>query len=177
MNVVNGREREIVELLHSYGLNAYGAKVYFTLLVAGESKANDIAHKAGVPQSKVYDVLACLCDGGFAQQAEDAKPALYRAHALEETTERVVARRNRETALLQRNMERLNRVVEAATPIHQRHEAYRLFAPRYRTWRNGRTNPLDNDTISSETVIRNQLEQTCAEQEIGYKRKTINVKL
>jgi len=38
MNVVNGKEREIVEILRAYGLNGYEAKAYFTLLAAGESK-------------------------------------------------------------------------------------------------------------------------------------------
>lgn len=39
MNIVNGKEREVVEMLCSYGLNGYEAKAYFSLLVTGESKA------------------------------------------------------------------------------------------------------------------------------------------
>jgi hypothetical protein len=46
MNVVNGKEREVVELLRGYGLCDYEAKVYFTLLAVGESKAGDVARKA-----------------------------------------------------------------------------------------------------------------------------------
>jgi sugar-specific transcriptional regulator TrmB len=38
MDVLNGKEREIVEILRAYGLNAYEAKAYFALLVSGESK-------------------------------------------------------------------------------------------------------------------------------------------
>jgi sugar-specific transcriptional regulator TrmB len=57
MNIVNGKEREIVEMLRGYGLNGYEAKVYFALLAVGESKTGDVVCKAGVPQSKVYDTL------------------------------------------------------------------------------------------------------------------------
>jgi len=57
MNIVNGKEREVVEILRGYSLNGYEAKAYFTLLAVGESKTGDVACKAGVPQSKVYDML------------------------------------------------------------------------------------------------------------------------
>lgn len=49
MNIVNGKEREVVEMLRSYGLNGYEAKAYFALLVEGESKVGQLARKASVP--------------------------------------------------------------------------------------------------------------------------------
>lgn len=152
MNIVNGKEREVVEMLHSYGLNGYEAKVYFTLLATGESKANDIARKAGVPQSKVYDVLDRLASKGFAEQAEDAKPSLYKAYALKETTEKVVAQRTREITKIQKSMDRLNQVIEAVAPIHRQHETYKLFAPRYRTWKKAEMRPLDFERTKAESV-------------------------
>ena len=152
MNIVNGKEREVVELLRGYGLNGYEAKAYFTLLAAGESKAGDVARKAGVPQSKVYDVLDRLASKGFVEQTEDEKPAMYKAHALKETTEKVVSLRTKEIAGLQKSMDRLNRVLEAVAPIHRQHETYRLFAPRYRTWKKEKLD-LENSPIKSQEII------------------------
>jgi sugar-specific transcriptional regulator TrmB len=135
MNIVNGKEREVVEILRGYGLCNYEAKAYFALLAVGESKAGDVARKAGVPQSKVYDVLDTLREKGFVEQNEDARPKEYKAFSLKDTTERVVTLRTREIAGLRKSMDRLNRVLEAVTPIHRQYETYRLFAPKYRTWK------------------------------------------
>jgi len=71
MQVLNGKEREVVEMLRNYGLNGYEAKAYFALLVAGESKAGQLARKSLVPQSKIYEVLESLNDKGFAELMED----------------------------------------------------------------------------------------------------------
>jgi sugar-specific transcriptional regulator TrmB len=153
MDIVNGKEREVVEMLRYYGLNGYEARAYFTLLAAGESKAGDVARKAGVPQSKVYDILENLRGKGFVEQNEDAWPKEYKALPLKDTTERVVALRTREIAGLQKSRDRLNRVLEAVAPIQRQHETYRLFAPRYRTWKKGNMIPLDDKLSMSRAVI------------------------
>ena len=154
MNVVNGKEREVVEMLRGYGLNGYEAKAYFTLLAVGESKAGDVARKAGVPQSKVYDILENLRGKGFVEQNSEARPMEYKALPLKDTTERVVALRTREIAGLQKSMERLNRVLEAVAPVHRQHETYRLFAPRYRTWKKAKLHQFNLEQTSSEEVLR-----------------------
>jgi len=153
MSIVNGKEREVVEMLRGYGLNCYEAKAYFALLAAGESKAGDVARKAGVPQSKVYDVLENLRGKGFVEQNSEARPKEYKALPLKDTTEKVVALRTREIAGLQKSMDRLNRVLEAVAPIHRQHETFRLFAPRYRTWKKGNMIPLDDKLSMSRAVI------------------------
>ena len=157
MNVVNGKEREVVELLRGYGLCNYEAKAYFTLLAAGESKAGDVARKAGVPQSKVYDILENLRGKGFVEQDSEARPMEYKALPLKDTTERVVARRSKEIAGLQKSMGRLNRVLEAVAPIHRQHETYRLFAPRYRTWKKTAVKPADYEPTVSTSFVQNQI--------------------
>jgi len=163
MNIVNGKEREVVEILRGYGLCNYEAKAYFALLAVGESKAGDVARKAGVPQSKVYDVLDTLREKGFVEQNEDARPKEYKAFSLKDTTERVVALRTKDIAGLQKSMDRLNRVLDAVAPIHRQHETYRLFAPRYRIWKTTELTPLDEKSTSSKSSLsqyqngRNQL--------------------
>ena len=157
MNVVNGKEREIVEILRAYGLNGYEAKAYFTLLAAGESKAGDVARKAGVPQSKVYDILDRLASKGFVEQNDDARPKEYKAFSLKDTTEKIAALRTREIAGLQKSMNRLNRVLEAVAPIHRQRETYRLFAPRYRTWKKTKHVARDYKPTISTSVIPDSL--------------------
>ena len=157
MDIVNGKEREIVEILRAYGLNGYEAKAYFTLLAAGESKAGDVARKAGVPQSKVYDILENLRGKGFIEQDEDARPKEYKALPLKDTTERVVALRTRDITGLQKSMDRLNRVLEAVAPIHRQRETYRLFAPRYRTWKKTKHVARDYKPTISTSVIPDSL--------------------
>ena len=161
---MNGKEREVVEILRGYGLNGYEAKAYFTLLAAGESKAGDVARKAGVPQSKVYDILENLRGKGFVEQDSEARPMEYKALPLKDTTERVVALRTREIARLQKSMDRLNRVLEAVAPIHRQHEAYRLFAPRYRTWKKTETEPLDDVHTVSASFLPNQTDKSHRQQ-------------
>jgi sugar-specific transcriptional regulator TrmB len=134
MNIVNGKEREVVEMLRGYGLCGYEAKAYFALLVTGDSKAEQLARKSSVPQSKIYEILESLNDKGFVELVEDERPIVYRAVSLKYTTEKAIASKNKDIKQLQKNAEKLNRVVEAVAPIHRQHETYRLFAPRYRTW-------------------------------------------
>jgi hypothetical protein len=69
-----------------------------------------------------------------------------------DTTERVVALRIREIAVLQKSMDNMSRILEAIAPIHRQHETYRLFAPRYRTWKKVELTPLDYELTSSETI-------------------------
>jgi len=142
VQVLNGKEREVLEMLHGYGLCDYEAKAYFALLAVGESKAWDVARKAAIPPSKVHQTLGRLVERGFVERYSEERPAMYKANALKETTEKVVALRNREIAGLKRNKEKLSRVLEAVTPIHRRYGTYRLFAPRYRTWKKGKGKPL-----------------------------------
>lgn len=54
MQVVNGKEKEIVGMLRDFGLSGYEAKMYFTLLTIGEAKVLKITRKASVPQSKAF---------------------------------------------------------------------------------------------------------------------------
>jgi sugar-specific transcriptional regulator TrmB len=153
MYVVNGKEREVVEILRPYGLNKYEAKAYFTLLVEGEAKVGHLARKASVPKSKIYEVLESLNDKGFAEVSSDERPLTYKVVSLDTTTEKAKAGIAKSIKELEKNKEKLKRVLEAFAPIHRQHEAYRLFAPRYRTWKKARTNLLEDEPTSSEVLL------------------------
>jgi len=60
MQVVNGKEKEIIDKLKDFGSSMYEARMYFTLLTLGEAKVMEITRKAAVPQSKAYDVFTCF---------------------------------------------------------------------------------------------------------------------
>ena len=150
MQVLNGKEREVVEMLRGYGLNSYEAKAYFALLVTGESKVGQLARKSSVPQSKIYEILESLSDKGFVELMEDERPLVYKAVCLKDTTEKAIAVKNKEIKQLQKNIEKLSKLLEAVAPIHRQYEAYRLFAPRYRTWKKAEYKPLDVESTATE---------------------------
>jgi sugar-specific transcriptional regulator TrmB len=153
MNIVNGKEREVVEMLRGYGLCGYEAKAYFALLAVGESKAGQLARKSSVPQSKIYEVLESLNDKGFVELTEDERPVVYKAISLKDTTEKAIATKNKDIKQLQKNVEKLNHVLEAVAPIHRQYEAYRLFAPRYRTWKKTELQIADNESTMSANIL------------------------
>jgi len=78
MQVLNGKESEVVEMLREFSLSKYEARMYFTLLTIGESKVGTATKKASVPQSKAYDVLEGLGAKGFVELVRE-RPKAYRA--------------------------------------------------------------------------------------------------
>jgi sugar-specific transcriptional regulator TrmB len=72
-----------------------------------------------VPQSKIYEILESLSDKGFVELMEEKKPVVYKAINLKDTTEKTIATKNKDIKQLQKNVEKLNRVVEAVAPIHR----------------------------------------------------------
>lgn len=54
------------EELKLLGLNNIDIKVFLTLLELGESSASEIAHKAEIPRTSIYDILERLEDEGLA---------------------------------------------------------------------------------------------------------------
>ncbi len=73
MVVMNAREPETLPLL---GLNEYEAKAYRALLAEYPASAYRIAQRSGVPQSRIYEVVARLVEKGAAT-VEAGKPARY----------------------------------------------------------------------------------------------------
>jgi len=134
MQVLNGKEREVVEMLHGYGLCDNEAKAYFTLLAVGESKAWNVARKASIPPSKVHETLERLIERGFVELVEIGRPRTYRPRALEEALELAVEAKNSEIRKMRQDTNKLVRVLEAVAPMHQVHSEYRLFTPSYRRY-------------------------------------------
>ncbi|MEM2060761.1 MAG: helix-turn-helix domain-containing protein [Candidatus Caldarchaeum sp.] len=61
-------ENRVVKILQeSFNFNHYMAKAYVAV-VSGYSKPMEIARRTRIPQTRVYDVLATLCQMGFIQK-------------------------------------------------------------------------------------------------------------
>lgn len=92
MFLLNGKTEKTISSLKSLLLTDYEAKVYFTLLVLGESKPLKTARMSGVPQSKMYSVLRELEDRKLAVQTQ-AKPVMFKANPLNVALEQFRAER------------------------------------------------------------------------------------
>ena len=64
--------------LQQVGLNAYEARSYIVLLGHARFKALELAARARVPRQKIYEVLDCLVEKGFAQVVRE-KTKLFSA--------------------------------------------------------------------------------------------------
>lgn len=67
MFVLNGNSEEITKLFRPFGLTEYEARVYFTLQVCGKTRISRLWTKAGVPQSKIYQILPDLAIRGLVE--------------------------------------------------------------------------------------------------------------
>ncbi|MDG5775475.1 TrmB family transcriptional regulator [Haloarculaceae archaeon H-GB2-1] len=84
----------LVATLKEAGLSPYQADAYVTLLELGAASASDIAEASGVPQPRIYDVLASLKDRGYVETYEtDSLRA--RAHSPKEVLEDLQERAER----------------------------------------------------------------------------------
>ena len=131
MQVVNGKERAVVDMLRSFGLSTYEAKMYFALLTVGEAKVGVVTRKASVPQSKAYDVLENLTEKGFVELNVSERPKTYRARVLEEMTDITIRARQREILELEEYQRKLYEILQSIAPLHKKHDGLRLFTPSY----------------------------------------------
>ncbi|WP_290623840.1 MULTISPECIES: TrmB family transcriptional regulator [unclassified Archaeoglobus] len=69
---------EAVEILKEIGLSGYEASAYVSLISLQEATAREISKSAGIPRTKVYEVLERLIERGFVE-VQPGSPAIYRA--------------------------------------------------------------------------------------------------
>jgi len=132
MQVVNGKEKEVVGMLRDFGLCGYEARMYFTLLAIGEAKVLEITKKASVPKSKAYEILESLRSKGVVELCETERPKTYRARVLEEATDITIKARQKKVRELEKHHKKLDRILEAIAPMHQKYQELRLFTPSYK---------------------------------------------
>lgn len=118
MLLLNGKTEKTLDALKTFLLNEHESKVYFTLLAIGESKPGEIVKMSGVPQSKVYWILADLMEMRLVEQTQP-KPIRVKAVdlgiALEQFRSQRIAEVNKATTakkFLEELLESLQRVKE-----------------------------------------------------------------
>jgi sugar-specific transcriptional regulator TrmB len=75
-------KEEILKTLQYFGLSEYESRVYVALVSLGPAKAGSISREAGVPQSKVYDILEGLI-GKQLVEVFEGRPKEFKAIAPE----------------------------------------------------------------------------------------------
>lgn len=81
------RQEVVVKALRELGLTEYEARSYLALVSLGPSTAGEVSSAAGVPYSRVYDILLKLERRGWVE-AQPGRPARYRAKPPGEAIER-----------------------------------------------------------------------------------------
>lgn len=71
--VVNSIKTKLMEV----GLSEYEAKAYIALIAENPSTAYEVAKRASIPTSKVYEVLAKLCERGAVFEIDDNEKRRY----------------------------------------------------------------------------------------------------
>jgi len=84
-----------LEELRSFGLSAYEAQAYVTLLAMGTADAAGLGQRAGIPFGRVYDVLNALVARNLAQVRE-GRPKQFVPVPPREALEQLVHARKRE---------------------------------------------------------------------------------
>ena len=123
--------KAVVEMLRDFGLCDYEARMYFVLLTLREAKVTTLTKRAYVPQSKGYGVLDRLVAKGFAKQISGEKPKKYRAKTLEKIMSNVISKQERFMKRLNNNLESLQNILRAISPLHEKYGTFRLFSPAF----------------------------------------------
>jgi sugar-specific transcriptional regulator TrmB len=95
-----------LEELRRFGLSAYEAQAYATLLATGPTDAASLGQRSGIPFGRVYDVLHALVGRNLAQVRE-GRPKLFTPVPPREALEVLLHARKRELA---EQVERLDRL-------------------------------------------------------------------
>lgn len=123
--------KAVVNMLRDFGLSEYEARIYFVLLTLGEAKVGTLAKRAYVPQSKAYEVLDRLIVKGFAELSSEEMPKQYRAKNLERVVSKAVSKEEKFIRRLNNNLESLQKIVNAVSPLFEKYGTFKLFSPNF----------------------------------------------
>ncbi len=98
-----GSNERLVNQLRRLGLSGYEVKAYLALLEVGGGTAKEVAEAAGVPESRIYEVINSLIEKGWAV-AERGRPIRYRPQDPEVAVRGSLMRIERELGELARSL-------------------------------------------------------------------------
>jgi len=133
-DLIEQESHRVIEALKQFGLNGYEAKTYVALLEQGEAEAVEISEQAGVPKSRVYDVLASLEGKGMVTK-EPTSPKVYSAnHArrvLEHLIYRIEKANEERVSYLRNKMDELTADLPDRGDVDKRTDAVRVVEGTY----------------------------------------------
>jgi sugar-specific transcriptional regulator TrmB len=132
MQVVNGNEKEVLNMLKKFGLCEYEARMYFTLLTIGEARPGIITRKASVPASRAYNTLERLEAKGFVKLSNTERPKEYKAEAFEKVLKIAIREKQKAITYLKNSHDKLQRIRQTIAPLHNEYSRLRLFSPSYK---------------------------------------------
>ena len=104
-------EREGIELLKDFGLDGDESRVYLGLLRMGAAKASEISHFTKTDRVRGYKILENLKNQGYVTSTLSS-PILFSANEPKITLEKIIQKRNQETAKLEKNTEKLLKILD-----------------------------------------------------------------
>lgn len=90
---------EVLQVLKQLGLTSYEAKAYSSLVLFGPSSANELSRVAGIPRSKIYDVLEALMANQMIEIFEE-RPKKFRAISPETVVKGMIENKEQELKAL-----------------------------------------------------------------------------
>lgn len=133
-NLIEEESHRVIEALKQFNLNGYEAKTYVALLEQGEAEAVEISEQAGVPKSRIYDVLGSLEQKGMVTK-EPTSPKVYSAnHArrvLEHLVYRIEKSNEERVSYLRNKMDELTEELPSRGEVKKRTDAVRVVEGTY----------------------------------------------
>jgi len=109
--VVLEEEIEGVKLLKEFGLEEDEARIYLGLVRMGSGKASEISHFTKTDRVRGYKILENLKNQGFVTSTLSS-PILFSANDPETTLKNIISKRKQETAKLEKNTEKLLKILD-----------------------------------------------------------------
>ncbi len=108
--VILEEEKEGIQLLKEFGLEEDEARIYLGLLRMGSGKASEISHFTKTDRVRGYKILENLKNQGFVTSTLSS-PILFSANDPQDTLKNIITKRKQETAKLEKNTDRLLKIL------------------------------------------------------------------
>ena len=132
--ILEEERHHALEALKQFELSGYEAKAYITLLELGDAEASDVAEEAGIPTSRVYDILRSLEKKGMVTK-QPTSPKVYTANhaqrALEHLVYRIEKSNEERVSFLRNKMSELTDALPSREAVSNRTDAVRVMDGTY----------------------------------------------
>ena len=97
----------MIQIMSNFGLSEYESRTYRSLLIDNPVTAYEAAGNAGIPTSKIYQVLAKLKEKGIVLEVREKNKKLFVPQSLDDFMERISTKTSEDLAKLKKEGARL----------------------------------------------------------------------